>query len=202
MNAIELKALQTPLAVLAVVLLAIAAGAYFTDLELKKARAQFQNQQNQLKEARTRLQKSGDEKDLIVRYLGSYQELQRAGFAGDEGRINWLDGLRVANQQADLFGIDYQIEAQKSYIHAAEFNPGAIQLRQSLMKLRFQLLHEEDLARFFSALARQSVGIFTVDQCTLKRLDTGGAVRFQPNLQADCELSWITARPDTPEKKP
>lgn len=202
MTQVEIKALQTPLTALAIVVLAIAALAYFADLELKKARAQFQAQQAQLRDARTRLQKSGDEKELIVRYVGAYQQLQRAGFAGDENRINWLDGLRIANQQNDLFGVDYQIEAQKAYLHAQELNPGAIQLRQSPMRLRFQLLHEEDLMRFFTTLAREGVGIFTIDQCSMKRLDLSGAVRYQPNLQVDCELSWITAKPGNPEKKP
>ena len=62
------------------------------------------------------------------------------------------------------------------------------------MKLRFQLLHEEDLIRFLGALARQGGGIFNVDQCTLQRLNTGGVIRYQANVAAECELSWITAR--------
>jgi hypothetical protein len=151
----------------------------------------------------TRLHRSGDEKDLIVRYLGSYQQLQKRGFAGDEQRINWLDALRVTNQQADLFGVDYEIGTQKPYAFAASLNPGQVQLRESVMKLRFRLLHEGDLLRFLDLLSRQSAGIYTVDQCTLKRLDTRGVIRYQPNLTAECELAWITASAGaTPEKKP
>jgi len=112
----------------------------------------------------------------------------------DEQRINWLDGLRLANQQADLFGVDYQIGTQRAYPFAAEFNPGQIELNQSLMQLRFRLLHEGDLLRFFDALARQNAGIFTIDQCLLRRIDTRGVIRYQPNVNAECELSWITAR--------
>lgn len=202
MNPDDLKALRNPLIVLVAVLLAGAAAIYQTDRLAAGARQELAQQRNQLKEARTRLQKSGDERDVIVRFVDGFRRLERAGFIGEEQRINWLDSLRIANQQTDLFGIEYQIETQKAYPHAADLNPGTIRLNQSLMRLRFRLLHEEDLIRFLNALARQGGGIFTVDRCTMRRIDTGGVIRYQPNVAADCELSWITARVDAkPEPK-
>ena len=204
MNQADLQALRTPLIVLLAVLVAGALAIYYSDRLKKAARQQLAQQQVLLKEARMRLQKSGEEKDVIVKYLGEFRELESSGFVGEEQRINWLDGLRLANQQADLFGVDYQIGTQKPYPYAAEFNPGQITLNQSLMKLNFRLLHEEDLMRFLAALARQGGGIFTVDQCVIKRLNTGGVIRFQPNIGAECDLSWITARvsPGAEQKKP
>jgi hypothetical protein len=62
------------------------------------------------------------------------------------------------------------------------------------MRVRFRLLHEGDLARFFDSLANQRTGIFAVDQCWLRRIDTGGVIRYQPNVNAECDLSWITVR--------
>ena len=201
MTPADLRAIRNPsLALLAVIV--SAAAIYYTERLAVGAHQQLTQQQVQLREARTRLQKSGDEKEIIVQYLGGYQQLQRRGFAGDEQRINWLDGLRLTNQQADLFGVDYDISSQKPYPYAADLNPGQIQLNQSVMKLRFRLLHEEDLMRFLSLLARQGAGIYTVDQCLVKRLDTGGAIRYQPNLSAECELAWITAKVGAPGVKP
>lgn len=205
MNQADLQALRGPLLVLLVVLLAGGAAVYYSDRLVKDAHQQLAQQQSLLKDARTRLQKSGDEKDIIAKYLDSYRQLESAGFIGEEQRINWLDGLRLANQQADLFGVDYQIETQKPYAYAADFNPGQLSISQSAMRLQFRLLHEEDLARFLNALARQGGGIFTVDQCVLRRLNTGGVIRFQPNVRADCDLSWITLRvvgPNAEQKKP
>jgi hypothetical protein len=202
MNPADLQALRNPLLALVLVLLAGASAIYYSDRMKAAARQQLVQQQNQLMDARTRLQRSGDEKDIIVRYLDGYRQLERAGFIGEEQRINWLDGLRLANQQADLFGVDYQIGTQKAYPYAADFNPGQLALYQSVMKLQFRLLHEEDLMRFLAALGRQGGGIFTVDQCSLKRVDTRGVIRYQPNVTADCELSWITAnvRASAPQK--
>lgn len=197
----DLQALKTPLLILLAVLLAGAAGIYYSERLKVAARQQFVQQEKQLKDARTRLQKSGDEKDLIVKYVDSFRQLERAGFVGEEQRINWLDGLRVANQQADLFGVDYQIGTQAAYSYAANLNPGQITLYQSTMRLQFRLLHEADLMRFFAALSRQGGGIFSVDQCSLKRIDTRGVIRFQPNITADCDLAWITANVKTPAEQ-
>jgi len=194
MNQADLQALRNPLFVLAGVALLCALAVYYSGRLMIAARQQLTQQQVQFKEARTRLQRSGEEKDIIVRYLDGFRQLERSGFVGDEQRINWLDGLRVANQQADLFGVDYQIGAQRPYAFASEFNPGPLALNQSVMRVRFRLLHEGDLDRFLDSLARQGSGIFTVDQCTLRRIDTRGVIRYQPNVNAECELSWITVR--------
>ena len=194
MNQADLAALRNPLLVLLAMLLICAAAVYSTEQIKDSAQKQLAQQEVRLKEARTRLQKSGDEKDVIVRYRDAFRALERAGFVGDERRINWLDGLRLTNQQADLFGVDYQISAQKRYRYAASLDPGDVKLFESVMRLRFRLLHEEDLIRFFGLLARQNVGIFHLDQCDVRRIDTRGVIRYQPNLSVDCELSWITAK--------
>lgn len=194
MNQADLQALRNPLLALAAVALIGALAVYYSGRLMISARQFLAQQQVQLKDARTRLQRSGDEKDIIVRYIGGFRQLERTGFVGDEQRINWLDGLRLANQQADLFGVDYQIGAQKPYAFASEFSPGALALNESTMRVRFRLLHEGDLGRFFDSLARQGTGIFTIDQCQLRRIDTGGVIRYQPNVSAECDLSWITVK--------
>jgi hypothetical protein len=204
MNQADLQALRNPLLVLAIVAVLGALAVYYSGRLMVAARQQLAQQQVQLKEARTRLQRSGDEKDIIVRYIDGFRQLERAGFVGEEQRINWLDGLRLANQQSDLFGVDYQIGTQRPYAFASEFVPGPLALNQSVMRVRFRLLHEGDLERFFDSLARQGTGIFTVDQCMLRRIDNRGVIRYQPNINADCELSWITVRtgPGREQKKP
>jgi hypothetical protein len=203
MNPADLRALKVPLIAL-IMTLAIGAGlVYYSDVVLKQTKGALLQQQNQLREANLRLQKSGDEKDVIVRYLGRYEFLQRMGFAGPEQRINWLDGLRLTNQQVQLFGVDYQIGKQQPYPYASEFGSGQLTLHQSLMNIRLGLLHEGDLMRFLGTLAKLGAGVFSVNECIIERLDFGGSIRFQSNLRANCELAWITVRPAVAgEKKP
>jgi len=194
MNAPELKALQAPLIILVIVLGLGAGIVYQLDQTLSATKRELAQQQAQMREARTRLQKSGEEKELIVRYLPNYEYLQRIGFVGDEKRLNWLEGLRLSNQQAQLFGVQYQIGSQQQYPYAAELSPGQLTLHQSVMKLSFQLLHEGDLMSFLKALGKQGAGFFAVNECKLDRANTGGSIRFQPNLRADCDIAWITLR--------
>jgi hypothetical protein len=196
MNTEELKALRGPLLLLAAVIIAAAAAVYYTHTLQLQAQATLNQQQNLLRDAQARMRRSGDEEAIITQYVDKYRQLQQSGFIGDEQRINWLDALRMANERTDLFGVNYGIEAQQNYAYAAEFNPAPMALRQSVMKLEFQLLHELDLLRFFDALRNQNNGLFHLDRCALRRTEATGAIRYQPNIAASCQLTWITATPD------
>ncbi len=201
MNASDWGALKGPLIVLLAIVAAGVGMIYYLDQSLDTARRELLQQQNQLRDARTRLHKSGDEKNIIVRYMSDYQYLERLGFAGDERRLNWLEGLRLANQKMRLFGVDYDIGSQQPYPYANELALGQLTMHQSIMRVKLGLLHEGDLMGFLETLARQGAGVFSVNQCTLDRIDTGGSIRFQPNLRAECELAWITIRPVQTDKK-
>lgn len=201
MSIADLKTLQGPALVLLAVVLAGCAAVYYTSDVLQQAQRELARQEQALKEARNRLYQSGEEREIISRYLDRYLQLQRAGFIGEEQRINWLDGLRVANQRAELFGVDYQISEQRAYVHARDLEPGQLTLHQSVMKVKFGLLHEGDLMQFFGTLARSGAGVFHIDQCTVRRLEAASAIRYQPNLGAECDLSWITLRAPSGEKK-
>jgi hypothetical protein len=196
MNAEELKALRAPLILLVLVLAAAGGAIYYSQLLRQQAQAALVQQQQQFREAQMRMQRSGEEKAVIVQYVDKYRQLQQAGYIGDEQRINWLDALRVANERTDLFGIRYEIGAQQPYQYATEHNPGPISLRQSIMKLEFRLLHEGDLLRFFNALRTQDSGLFHLNQCVLRRTEAAGTIRYQPNITASCQLAWITATPE------
>jgi hypothetical protein len=199
----DLEALRIPLIVLAVTLIAALGLVFVSAGFLENAKRTLSQRETQLREARLRIQNAGEEKEMIGRYLGRYQQLAQAGFVGDEQRINWLDSLRVANEEARIFGVEYDIGTQKPYVYASEFNTGPMLLQESVMQLRFRLLHEEDLPRFFSALARHGGSYFTIDQCTMRRMRTGEPDRsVQANLGAECEVRWLTIRPPgAPEKK-
>jgi len=190
----DLQALRIPLIALIATLLAALIMIWYSGNVLESSERTRMQREGQLRDARSRILNAGEEKQMIGQYLAGYQSLAKAGFVGEEQRINWLDGLRLTNQQADLFGVDYDISSQKAYPYAADLNPGDIRLNQSMMKLRFRLLHEDDLMRFLNTLSRQGAGIYTVDQCSMKRLDIGTALRYQPNVTAECELAWITAK--------
>ena len=194
----DLEALRVPLIALGATLLAALLMVWYSGSVLDSAERTRAQREAQLREARSRIQNAGDEKEMIARYLAAYQALAKAGFVGDEQRINWLDSLRLANEETRIFGVEYDIGAQKPYVYAAEYNPGQLVLQESVMHLRFNLLHEEDLPRFFDALGRYGAGFFTVEQCQLRRLrpgDVDRSMQVKPNLVSECDLRWLTVKP-------
>lgn len=197
------RSLTIPLVVFATVSLAAGSAVKFTWEKLHVTQRAYDAQQAQLREAQSRVQKSGAEKELIFRYLPGYRQLAEIGFVGNEQRINWLDALRVVNQKGDLFGVDYDISPRRPYPLASTLSPGQMNITQSVMKLRIPMLHEGDLPKFLELLSNQKAGLFMVDQCTIKRVAATQSVRFQPNLATECQLSWITVQPAAQsEKKP
>jgi hypothetical protein len=186
----DLAALRGALLLLALTIALGGVAVVFTERLVDKAERETKVQKAALQEARLRYQRSGDERETIVRYLDGFEKLRREGVVGEERRINWVDGLRTANIHSELFGVDYQIGVQQPYPAAGL---GEIELRQSEMKIRLPLLHEGDLLQFLDTLERQRVGLFIVNKCALDRISqAGGPPRYQPNLVAECILNWIT----------
>ena len=194
----DLEALRIPLAALGGTLLVALVMIWYSGSVLDSADRTRKQRESQLREARSRIQNAGEEKQMIGQYLAGSQALAKAGFVGEEQRINWLDSLRLANEETRIFGVEYDIGAQKPYVYAAEYNPGQLVLQESVMHLKFNLLHEEDMPRFFDALGRRGAGFFTVEQCQMRRARQGDVDRsmsVQPNLVAECDLRWLTVKP-------
>jgi hypothetical protein len=197
MNRDDIAALRTPLAALAITLLVTGGVIVYSNAFLDEGRRLLTQREMQLREARLRIQNADAEKEMITRYAGAYQQLIRTGFAAEEQRIDWLDGLRLANEHARTSGVEYYITAQRPYAYAAEFSAAPLQLNESLMQVRLRLAHEEELPRFFDALASHGGGFFTIDRCVLRRLPLGDAEsghQAQQRIAAECDLRWLTAR--------
>jgi hypothetical protein len=189
----DVSSLGRPLLAVAVVLALCASGAWYTHRLLEKGRAGLRSAEAQLAEARKRVQQSGEERDMIATYVGPYNALVQRGVVGEEQRLSWVDALREANNVTKLFGVQYEVGAQQPYPFLAEVQATGLSVQQSLMRLKFGVLYEDDVLAFFRALQAQNIGTFAVNQCALQRIDRSVLRPSNaPTLQADCELAWIT----------
>lgn len=184
--------LRFPLVALGAVVVLVLLLAGYTGTLKDAAWQNLQIQQNQLDQARNRFQTSGSEKDMIVRYLPLYLGLIQQGFVGDERRIEWIDDLRIINQQYKLFGINYSIGAQEAKGAPINMAAGPFGLHRSVMKIEVPLLHEYDLLTIVDALATRRRAPFLLRDCTVSRLQEVSRHQFQPNLSASCEIEWLT----------
>ncbi len=194
--------LLLPLAVLLAIIVAGSILVSYTKGELVTARRAVADQQAKLRAARAQLRKSDDERKIILQYRDRYAALYRKGFVGKEQRLNWIDALRQASHDAQLFSADYQIGVRQPYSAtpgstgntSSPAGAGQLAFYRSTMRLQMKLLHAGDLLRFFALLQQQGAGLFLIDSCDVDRIGDG-SMRYQPNLSATCELSWITAEP-------
>lgn len=195
----DLPALAQPLITVVAIVALCGAAIVYTGKLIKQGRADLAAAQGKLNEARQQVARSGDEVATLRTYIGPYQELEQRGIVGEEQRLNWIDALRVANLDAQLYGVDYEVGAQTAYGFAEEVNAGGLPVQQSTMKLKLGLLYETDLLTFFQRLAEQNVGAFSVNQCKLQRLTSNVSKPLnQPTLRAECDVAWVTIPPPAP----
>ena len=117
--------------------------------------------------------------------------MRRSGTIGPEQRVNWLDALRAANQEAHTLGVDYQLSQQTAA--PIKIDTGNYILQQTTMKLRIKLLHEEDLLNFLHALDDQHAGLYLLQGCNVSRSTSAiFNVRFETKLNAECDLAWLS----------
>jgi len=151
-------------------------------------------------EARKRYQDSDLEKAMISQYLPQYRELQQRGFIGSENRINWIDALRIADQQAGNFGVQYQLSAQGPYKGLLSEDPIASRLRRSTMDIRFGVVHEGQFLGFLDALEVQDAGMYALRSCSLEPVHRDKPQPRTQNLTARCEIDWVTLVPPEAEE--
>lgn len=192
LNAEDWKRLKFPLLALVAVLVSMLLLNWYTSRQQTAAFQMMQAQKAQLDEAQRRYRDSGAERETIIKYLPLYQRLIEHGFVGEERRIEWIDRLREINQQYKLFGINYSIGAQESYKPDFVLNPGPFQLHRSTMKIESALLHEGDLLTIIDAMSAQNQAPFMPRDCVLTRIGNGARNKFLPNLNAGCEIDWLT----------
>ncbi len=149
----------------------------------------------EVEQARTRYLDSDLEKETISRYLPQYKELQQRGFIGSENRINWIDALRIADQRAGGFGVQYQLSAQGPYKGLLSGDPISSRLRRSTMDIRFGVVHEGQFLAFLDALESQGAGAYALRACSLEPVHRDEPQPRTQNLSARCELDWVTLVP-------
>ena len=165
----------------------------FSSKQYAQSQRMHRDQIVALQDAKTRYQRSGEERETVMRYIMAYRQLEKIGFIGPERRLDWVESLRAANAQAGLFAVDYQMLAQQPFAYVTSDSAIADRIKQSNMRLSFGLLHEADLMKLFRGLAARQPGLFSITECSLDRAGREGApLPRQANLTAQCELSWIT----------
>lgn len=145
--------------------------------------------QQQLNDARAKLNAARDDQTNMAEYTKEYSVIRQRGVIGEEQRLNIIEGLDALHKRNLVVDFKYSMTPQQPYKPAPALDSGSFDLKFSNMKLQFELLHEEQLINFFDSLRRDINGWFILEHCTLER--NPGAVA---QLKADCTGGWLTMK--------
>lgn len=167
-----------------------------------RRRAQFDlDQARRVHEAALyKLQNTERERREINQYQPRFLALREQGMVGQENRLAWIDTIRRSQATRRLLSVSYEIEPQQAVTLSAPIALGDYQLRASRMELHMGLLHELDLFNLLDDL--RSAGLYTVQECRMKRLEVPPDAANAPRLSADCTLNWATLGPAPPPPAP
>lgn len=124
----------------------------------------------------------------IAAFGARFAALQERGLVGPESRLAWIETIQSAQQYRRLLSASYEIEAQQAV--AAPVDLAGYQLRASRMHLHLGLLHELDLFMFLDDL--RHAGVYTIEDCRMRRVPNPASTAGTARLLADCTLVWLT----------
>ena len=194
----DLKRLRLPSAGCLALILAGAACYFAADGYLQETKKLAAATSAQRAEVQARLASANEEEREIKASLQQYQTLAARGIVGEERRLDWVDTVTAIKNERRLFNVNYSIEAQKDLDYPG-FSPGGdVKFMASRVKMKLQLLHEEDLLNFIDDLARRGKSYLSVRSCDVLRESRVGGTTLAPRLQADCVFDLITIRHGKP----
>ncbi|HAF44124.1 MAG: hypothetical protein A2100_01325 [Sideroxydans sp. GWF2_59_14] len=172
--------------------LALAAGMItYSDSYLAKSQQARADAQKHLLDARAQLVAAQGDQENMSSYSQEYLSLQNQKVIGAEQRLDWMEGMEKLRQQGFVLDFKYTISPQQGYVPNPPVEAGNFQLSRSNMSMQIDLLHEEQLLQFITALHSQLQGWFMLDGCTLTRATAG--VESTP-LKAECSGGWFTMK--------
>ncbi|MEQ1813493.1 MAG: hypothetical protein ABL860_03455 [Candidatus Nitrotoga sp.] len=164
---------------------------------LENTHANQHSSQRQLSEARRQLAGARADRDNMETYTAEYKSLIKNNIIGANQRLDWLEGLEKLRKQRHVLDFKYTISPQQNFVPKSPLDHGSFELKQSTMTLQLDLLHEEQLIRFFNALHAQVKGRYILEQCVLERrataVDSSSVSAFNTTAQihATCSGGWL-----------
>lgn len=150
------------------------------------------NAQQQLTEARNKLNAARDDRDNLSTYAAEYEAWVKHKVIGDEQRLDLIEDLEALRKRNRVLDFKYAIAPQAPYVPVPALDNGAFELKQSAMTLQLDLLHEAQLINYFDSLRTDIKGLFMLNQCALERTVASGVLSAQ--LKASCSGSWLTIK--------
>lgn len=147
-----------------------------------------------LKEAKARVEAARRERENLQESSAVFRTLVARGLLQAEKRLDLVEMLNSLRTRHGVFAMDYEVSPQRALVLPGSRNFDSIDVLASRVRLKVRALHEGDLIDFIEGLTNGRQGLYPIDRCVLRRLDTAQPNAIQPRVEADCMMEWITLR--------
>lgn len=158
------------------------------------AKSSLQQQQNNNLEA-------AQSTALLEQYLKPYRTLQRQGVIAQPARLQWLETLQASVNQNLIPTVSFTLSptAPASATHTMYLHE-TLAVKVTPLRVDYTLLHEGDLYRLLRDMQSQSKGLFSAENCEIKRSEeqaedtptVNQASASQDVFKGYCELLWYS----------
>ncbi len=171
------------------------------------ATAELRRAQSSLDTARNSVAKIEEEEATIIEYIDRYHILENERVVTGEDRLQLQENVLEMRTEFKLFPVLVNLSSQSSlelaYPPEVSDPGGPIALHFSEVELSLALLHEDDLARFMTAVLDMP-GLLQPVACSLKSSGrpAAGFIYLAQHFNAACTLQWYTIAlpPPAPEE--
>ena len=188
--------LRVPAIIFAIALLvgiAIVGGSYYYMQSMER---EFTRSQSVFRSISSQYLQVDEEEDMIRSYYPDFVELYREGLLGKERRLDWIETLQSVSETLEIPSLRYEISSQEAVPGEFPIDTGRYQIYKSVMEINMDMLHEADLIRFLDRIDIAAEGLFSVSDCSMTRKSRGIDLQSeQPNVTAECHLSWYSIKP-------
>lgn len=196
----ELQLLRWPLLRLALSLLAVVLAGLLSQHFIKQAEMRAGAAALAAAQSRDAAQRMQNEEEDIRAKIAAYQALAAHGIIGPERRLDWVELMRKVQTERRLLGLEFEIQPRQPWPGNAGSGSGHA-FMYSPMRVQIPLLHEEDLLRFLADVHAGAAAFTRLRSCRLLRLAAAPVEdRLAPQLNAECQLDWITLMPEQAAK--
>ena len=155
--------------------------------------------QSQLQQQKNKNRNALEQMEIYSQYHPQYERLQHGGIIGNKSRLQWLETLKKISELYRIPGIDFTLhQAQIADSTNEQYFNDQLPLKTTKMELSLDMLHEGDWYNVLNYLHHHGLGLFSVEECDLNRVNQGKN-QFS-GLKGQCILKWYTMEDITQEE--
>ena len=158
--------------------------------EMTQAKIQVQQQQSINDDAQAQAL-------YLSEYLPQYFELREQGIIGNPKRLQWLESVQKGAHDHLIPNLSFILSSTEfaSNLNSPDYN-AEIEVKTTPMQMDFTVLHEGDFYRLIHKLKQQALGVFSVQECEMRRTEDSNRklkdVVLSNELKGSCNLLWYS----------